>query len=221
MASLKSRQPPHTARLTTAPSSALSLGRYSSTRSAISTRVFELALPAYVHLMCVRVHRSGWPRRAAALGRSWQCRGAQEPLSRDLYRQRCHHRRPSTCSATRAQRSRTASCRWPLVRARVRVRVRLRFCSGCSMRCHAAGTKGRHTAYFPPSPQVTPHGSRLASAWMRACSPSPQTVSHRRMPLRVEVPRLGRTAEILASLSWEVITGQTCTKSARARISGV
>ena len=57
-------------------------------------------------------------------------------------------------------------------------------CSRCSMRCHAAGTKGRHTAYFPPSPQATPHGSRLASAWMRACSPSPQTVSHRRMPLR-------------------------------------
>ena len=82
-------------------------------------------------------------------------------------------------------------------------------CSRCSMRCHAAGTKGRHTACFPPSPQATPHGSRLASAWMRACSPSPQTVSHRRMPLRVEVPRLGRTAEILASLSWEVITGQT------------
>ena len=26
--------------------------------------------------MCVRVHRSGWPRRAAALGRSRQCRGA-------------------------------------------------------------------------------------------------------------------------------------------------
>ena len=68
-------------------------------------------------------------------------------------------------------------------------------CSRCSMRCHAAGTKGRHTAYFPPSPQATPHGSRLASAWMRACSPSPQTVSHRRMPSRtsVGVPRLGRT----------------------------
>ena len=126
MASLKSRQPPHTARLTTAPSRALSLGRYSSTRSAISTRVFELALPADVHLMCVRVHRSGWPRRAAALGRSWQGLGGAGALSRDLYRQRCHHRRPSTCSATREQRSRTASCRWPLVRARVRVRVRFR-----------------------------------------------------------------------------------------------
>ena len=45
VAILKSRQPPHTARLTTAPSRSFSLGRYSSTRSAISTRAAELALP--------------------------------------------------------------------------------------------------------------------------------------------------------------------------------
>ena len=30
------------------------------------------------------------------------------------HRRRCRRRRPSTCSATRARRSRTASCRWPL-----------------------------------------------------------------------------------------------------------
>merc|ERR1719333_1343906 len=42
---LKSRQPPQTFRLTTAPSSALSLGRYSSTRSAISTSVLDDAFP--------------------------------------------------------------------------------------------------------------------------------------------------------------------------------
>ena len=66
VASLKSRQPPHTARLTTAPSSALSLGRYSSTRSAISTRVAELALPADGHLcVCVCTDQAG--------------RGAQQP----------------------------------------------------------------------------------------------------------------------------------------------
>ena len=126
-------------------------------------------------------------------------------MSRDLYRQRCHHRRPSTCSATRAQRSRTASCRWPLVRARVRVRVRFRLLPVHSMRCHAAGTKGRHTAYFPPSPQATPHGSRLASAWMRACSPSPQTVSHRRMPLRRGAEVGSDAAEIVEV--WEVLGG--------------
>jgi hypothetical protein len=93
VAILKSRQLPHTARLTTAPSRAFSLGRYSSTRSAISTRAAELALPADVHIMwmyvsCAYYHlrmqawvhvavhrpiRSGWPRRAAALGRSWRC----------------------------------------------------------------------------------------------------------------------------------------------------
>ena len=125
------------------------------------------------HLAVSRPIRSAWPRRAAALGCSWHCRGLQEAiLSRGTGVSQTALPPPSSFHLQRHSRATFSNCILPLATAQ-----RHRYVCLHRAQLHRA----MHTAYFPPS-QVTPHGSRLTSAWTRACSPSPQKGSPRQMP---------------------------------------
>ena len=125
------------------------------------------------HLAVSRPIRSAWPRRTAALGCSWHCRGLQEAIfSRGTGVSQAALPPPSSFHLQRHSRATFSNCILPLATAQ-----RHRYVCLHRAQLHRA----MHTAYFPPS-QVTPHGSRLTSAWTRACSPSPQKGSPRQMP---------------------------------------